>query len=95
MNISSEDYNKIKNELELYKKLYVDIKISNCINNIKIIKDVYDLKVENDLLNKKLEEKYNNCIDDKIKLKNEIEELKKLLNPTVDNLKRKKVSVMT
>jgi hypothetical protein len=93
MNISLDDYNKVKSELELYKKLYFDLKISNCVNNIKIVKDVYELKMENDSLNKKLEEKYNNCIDDKIKLKNEIEALKELLNPTKDSSKKRRVSV--
>ncbi|NDH68612.1 MAG: hypothetical protein EBY22_12055, partial [Gammaproteobacteria bacterium] len=63
-----------------------------CINNIKKINELYDLKMENDSLNHKLEEKYNNCIDEKIKLKNEIEELKELLNPTKDNSKKRKVS---
>lgn len=86
MNISLDDYNKVKSELELYKKLYFDLKISNCVNNI-------NLKMENDSLNKKLEEKYNNCIDDKIKLKNEIESLKELLNPTKDSSKKRRVSV--
>jgi hypothetical protein len=86
MSISLNDYNKVKSELELYKKLYFDLKISNCLDNI-------ELKMENDLLNKKLEEKYNNCIDDKIKLKNEIEALKELLNPTKDSSKKRRVSV--
>jgi hypothetical protein len=86
MSISLDDYNKIKNELELYKKLYFDLKISKCLENI-------ELKMENDSLNKKLEEKYNNCIDEKIKLKNEIEALKELLNPTKDSSKKRRVSV--
>jgi len=86
MNISLDDYNKVKSELELYKKLYFDLKISKCLDNI-------NLKMENDSLNKKLEEKYNNCIDDKIKLKNEIEALKELLNPTKDSSKKRRVSV--
>jgi FtsZ-binding cell division protein ZapB len=86
MNISLDDYNKVKSELELYKKLYFDLKISKCLDNI-------NLKMENDSLNKKLEEKYNNCIDDKIKLKNEIESLKELLNPTKDSSKKRRVSV--
>jgi hypothetical protein len=86
MNISLDDYNKVKSELELYKKLYFDLKISKCLDNI-------ELKIENDSLNKKLEEKYNNCIDDKIKLKNEIEALKELLNPTKDNSKKRKVTI--
>ena len=85
MSISLDDYNKVKSELELYKKLYFDLKISKCLDNI-------ELKMENDSLNKKLEEKYNNCIDDKIKLKNEIESLKELLNPTKDSSKKRRVS---
>ena len=93
MSISSQDYEKVKSELELYKKLYFDLKISNCVNNIKIVKDLYDLKRENDSLNDKLQEKYKNCIDDKIKLKNEIEALKELLNPTKDNSKKRKVTI--
>ena len=93
MNISLDDYNKVKSELELYKKLYFDLKISNCLNNIKIVKEIYDLKRDNDSLNKKLEEKYNNCIDDKIKLKNEVEALKELLNLTEENSKKRRVSV--
>jgi hypothetical protein len=86
MSISLDDYNKVKSELELYKKLYFDLKISKCLENI-------ELKIENDSLNKKLEEKYNNCIDEKIKLKNEIEALKELLNPTKDISKKRRVSV--
>jgi hypothetical protein len=86
MSISLDDYNKVKSELELYKKLYFDLKISKCLDNI-------NLKMENDSLNKKLEEKYNNCIDEKIKLKNEIEALKELLNPTKDSSKKRRVSV--
>jgi hypothetical protein len=92
MSISLEEHNKIKNELEFYKNLYFNQKLTNCINNVKKINEIYDLKMENDSLNHKLEEKYNNCIDEKIKLKNEIEELKELLNPTKDNSKKRKVS---
>jgi len=92
MSISLEEHNKIKSELEFYKNLYFNQKLVNCINNIKKINELYDLKMENDSLNHKLEEKYNNCIDEKIKLKNEIEELKELLNPTKDNSKKRKVS---
>ena len=92
MSISLEEHNKIKSELEFYKNLYFNQKLVNCINNIKKINELYDLKMENDSLNHKLEEKYNNCIDEKIKLKKEIEELKELLNPTKDNSKKRKVS---
>ena len=92
MSISLEEHNKVKNELEFYKNLYFNQKLVNCINNVKKINELYDLKMENDSLNHKLEEKYNNCIDEKIKLKNEIEELKELLNPTKDNSKKRKVS---
>ena len=92
MNISLEEHNKVKNELEFYKNLYFNQKLANCINNVKKINELYDLKMENDSLNHKLEEKYNNCIDEKIRLKNEIEELKELLNPTKDSSKKRKVS---
>ena len=92
MSISLEEHNKVKNELEFYKNLYFNQKLVNCINNVKKINELYDLKMENDSLNHKLEEKYNNCINEKIRLKNEIEELKELLNPTKDNSKKRKVS---
>lgn len=92
MSISLEEHNKIKNELEFYKNLYFNQKLTNCINNVKKINEIYDLKMENDSLNHKLEEKYNNCIDEKIRLKNEIQELKELLNPTKDSSKKRKVS---
>ena len=92
MSISLEEYNKVKNDLEFYKNLYFNQKLTNCINNVKKINELYDLKMENDSLNYKLKEKYNNCIDEKIRLKNEIEELKKLLNPTEENSKKRKVS---
>lgn len=92
MSISLEEYNKVENDLEFYKNLYFNQKLTNCINNVKKINELYDLKMENDSLNYKLEEKYNNCIDEKIRLKNEIEELKKLLNPTEENSKKRKVS---
>ena len=91
MSISLEEYNKVKSDLELYKNLYFNQKLTNCINNIKKINELYDLKIENDSLNHKLEEKYNNCIIEKIKLKNEIEELEKLLNPTEESSKKRKV----
>jgi len=92
MSISLEEYKKVKDDLEFYKNLYFNQKLINCINSVKKINELYDLKIENDSLNYKLEEKYNNCIDEKIRLKNEIEELKKLLNPSDDNSKKRKVS---
>lgn len=63
-------------------------------NNVKKIYQIFDLQEENEKLRKQLEEKYENCLLEKQNLKEEINELNKLLSNNHDQ-KRKKTENST
>lgn len=96
-NLSSENeelQKKIDVLLDENKKL--KIKYDNIINfhsNKYKYKLLTELKVENDNLHKKLEEKYDNCMKEKQALKDEIKELIKLLDCSYES-KRKKTETI-
>jgi predicted RNase H-like nuclease (RuvC/YqgF family) len=76
--------------LDENKKL--KIKYENIINKYKY-KVLTELKIENDNLHKKLEEKYDNCMIEKQALKDEIKELLDLLDCTRESKRKKTESV--
>jgi hypothetical protein len=60
-----------------------------------ISKIYINLKDDNDHLKKELDKKNDNCIKEKQALRNEIEDLKKLLNGEHEHKKRKTISTST
>jgi len=89
---------KLKKEnailLDENKKLKIKLKNINDFNtNKQRYKIFLELKAENDDLKKKLEDKYSNCMKEKQALKDEIEELKKLLEGGHESKRRKTVHV--
>jgi hypothetical protein len=95
LSIENEELKKrIDVLLDENKKL--KIKYENIINfysNKYKYKVLTDLKIENDSLQKKLEEKYDNCMKEKQALKDEIKELIDLLDTTRES-KRKKTETI-
>ncbi len=80
--------------LDENKKLKIKLKNINDFNtNKQRYKILLELRAENDDLKRKLEEKYDNCMKEKQSLKDEIEELKKLLEGGNESKRRKIVHV--
>jgi regulator of replication initiation timing len=98
MNNLSNENEELKKRIDILidenKKL--KIKYENIINfysNKYKYKVLTELKIENDNLQKKLEEKYDNCMIEKQALKDEIKELLDLLDCTRESKRKKTESV--
>ena len=96
MNNLSSEVEQLQKRIDMLLDENKQLKLK-CDNLMKFnkYKGTYEIKLENDDLKKKLESKYDNCLKEKQALKDEINDLIKLLDRNYDSKRKVKKTETT